>query len=84
MFGLVAFDRGMAVLNMFPELFPKVPATPSPKLLLRGVLSDRSEYDMVRVRGLREAVATLKRKSRSFYLASSVFPGRVRIDLVLL
>lgn len=83
-FGLVAFDRGMAVLNTFPELFPKVPATPSPKMILQGVLADRSKYDMERVRGLREAVTTLKRKSRSFYLASSVFPGRVRIDLVLL
>jgi 15-cis-phytoene synthase / lycopene beta-cyclase len=83
-FGLVAFDRGMAVLNMFPDLFPKVPTTPSPMLLLKGVLADRSKYDMDRVRGLREAVVTLRRKSRSFYLASSVFPGRVRIDLVLL
>ncbi|KAK6086566.1 squalene/phytoene synthase [Seiridium cupressi] len=83
-FGLAAFDRGMAVLNMFPDLFPKVPATPSPTLLLKGVLLDRSQYDMERVLGLREAVHTLRRKSRSFYLASSVFPGRVRIDLVLL
>ncbi|KAI1854165.1 hypothetical protein JX266_001306 [Neoarthrinium moseri] len=83
-FGLVAFDRGMAVLNTFPHLFPKVPATPSPLLLLEGVLTDPSKYDMKRVHGIREAVQRLRRKSRSFYLASSVFPGRVRIDLVLL
>ncbi|KAH8197697.1 hypothetical protein TruAng_008156 [Truncatella angustata] len=83
-FGLVAFDRGMAVLNTFPKLFPEVSSTPSPSMLLKGVLLDRSKYDMERVRGIREAVCTLKRKSRSFYLASSVFPGRVRIDLVLL
>lgn len=83
-FGLVAFDRGMAVLNTFPQLFPKIPATPSPSLILKGVLMDRSKYDLQRVLGIREAVATLKRKSRSFYLASAVFPGRVRIDLVLL
>ncbi|OTA56877.1 terpenoid synthase [Hypoxylon sp. EC38] len=34
--------------------------------------------------GIREAIEILRRKSRSFYLASSVFPGRLRIDLVLL
>lgn len=83
-FGLTAFDRGMAVLNTFEKNFPQVPATPSPMIVLRGVLLDRSRYDMERVHGIREAVATLKSKSRSFYLASAVFPGRVRIDLVLL
>ncbi|KAI0125159.1 Phytoene synthase [Xylariales sp. AK1849] len=83
-FGLAAFDRGMAVLNTFPELFPDVPFTPPPTLLLKGVLTDPATYDMERVHGIREAVKRLRRKSRSFYLASSVFPGRVRIDLILL
>ncbi|KAI1079582.1 hypothetical protein F5B20DRAFT_157000 [Whalleya microplaca] len=83
-FGLVAFDRGMAVLNTFPELFPEVPGTPHPSLLLKAVIMDPAKYDMERVKGIRDAVATLRRKSRSFYLASSVFPGRLRIDLVLL
>jgi 15-cis-phytoene synthase/lycopene beta-cyclase len=83
-FGLVAFDRGLAVLNTFPELFPEIPATASPLLVLKAVLINPSKYDMERVRGIREAVARLRRKSRSFYLASSVFPGRLRIDLVLL
>lgn len=83
-FGMVAFDRGMAVLNTFPELFPEVPTTPAPRLLLQAVTTRPEKYDMNRVRGIREAVATLRRKSRSFYLASAVFPGRLRIDLILL
>ncbi|KAI0551365.1 hypothetical protein F4679DRAFT_136364 [Xylaria curta] len=80
-FGLVGFDRGMAVLDTFPEMFPE---TLSPALLIKAVITNPAKYNMKRVRGIREAVSTLKRKSRSFYLASAVFPGRVRIDLVLL
>lgn len=83
-FGLVAFDRGLAVLYTFPEQFPHAPLTPSPSLLIKVLLTDPAKYDMARVNGIRESVETLRRKSRSFYLASSVFPGRLRIDLVLL
>ncbi|KAI1339318.1 hypothetical protein F5Y15DRAFT_383946 [Xylariaceae sp. FL0016] len=83
-FGLVAFDRGMAVLHTFPEMFPGTPNTPSPALLVKAVLTHPEKYDMQRIRGIREAIKTLRRKSRSFYLASSVFPGQLRIDLVLL
>lgn len=82
--GLVAFDRGTAVVNTFPGLFPEVPATPSFSLVLEGVFTNPSKYDITRVRGLRDSVSRLKSKSRSFYLASSAFPGRLRIDLVLL
>jgi 15-cis-phytoene synthase/lycopene beta-cyclase len=39
---------------------------------------------MERIQGIKEAVGRLKAKSRSFYFASSVFTGRLRIDLVLL
>ncbi|KAI1411439.1 Squalene/phytoene synthase-domain-containing protein [Hypoxylon sp. FL1857] len=83
-FGMVAFDRGLAVFYTFPELFPVDRETPSPSNLVRAVLTNPAKYDTVRVKGIREAVETLRRKSRSFYLASSVFPGRLRIDLVLL
>ncbi|KAI0838227.1 Squalene/phytoene synthase-domain-containing protein [Hypoxylon sp. FL0890] len=83
-FGMVAFDRGLAVLYTFPELFPFDRESPSPSLLIKAVLTNPAKYDMVRVKGIREAVETLRRKSRSFYLASSVFPGHLRIDLVLL
>ncbi|KAI1755909.1 hypothetical protein F4782DRAFT_538305 [Xylaria castorea] len=83
-FGLVGFDRGMAVLDTFPEMFSVNSGPLSPALLIKALLTNPAKYDMKRVRGIREAVSTLKRKSRSFYLASAVFPGRVRIDLVLL
>ncbi|KAI1140717.1 Squalene/phytoene synthase-domain-containing protein [Hypoxylon sp. FL0543] len=83
-FGMVAIDRGLAVLYAFPESFPHDREALSPDLVIKALLTDPAKYDMVRVRGIREGVEILRRKSRSFYLASSVFPGRLRIDLVLL
>jgi 15-cis-phytoene synthase/lycopene beta-cyclase len=83
-FGLVAFDHALSILLTFPRLFPKVPELPSPVLLVQALLTDQSKYDSDRVGGIREAVARLKEKSRSFYLASSAFSGRLRIDLILL
>jgi 15-cis-phytoene synthase/lycopene beta-cyclase len=84
-FGQVAFDNAMAVVQSFPAIFPKAPAfLPSPLLLLEGLFLPTSRYDEVRLEGLRDALARLQKKSRSFYLASGVFPGRLRIDLVLL
>ncbi|KAI0522276.1 hypothetical protein F5B22DRAFT_468665 [Xylaria bambusicola] len=83
-FGLVAFDRSMAVFDTFPEMFPEASRRVSPKAFIKAALADPAKYDMERVRGIREAVSTLRRKSRSFYLASAVFPGALRIDLVLL
>lgn len=83
-FGLVAFDNALAVLWTFPALFPIVPETPSPVLLVRALLTNSSRYDLERVAGIEQAVSRLQKKSRSFYLASSVFSGRLRIDLTLL
>ncbi|KAI0118410.1 hypothetical protein GGR51DRAFT_215827 [Nemania sp. FL0031] len=83
-FGLVAFDRGMAVLDTFPGTRPGVPRRISIRSVMKAIFTDPAGYDMKRVKGIREAVNILRKKSRSFYLASSVFPGRLRIDLVLL
>ncbi|KAI1114674.1 hypothetical protein F5Y14DRAFT_413295 [Nemania sp. NC0429] len=83
-FGLVAFDRGMAVLDILADVQSGVPRNTSPSSLLKAALTDPVNYDMRRIRGIREAVSTLRKKSRSFYLASAVFPGRLRIDLVFL
>ncbi|KAI1120780.1 hypothetical protein F5Y10DRAFT_116985 [Nemania abortiva] len=83
-FGLVAFDRGMAVLDTFPKTHPGVRGRISVGSVVKAIFTDPAEYDMKRVRGIREAVSILRKKSRSFYLASAVFPGRLRIDLVLL
>lgn len=83
-FGLVAFDNTLATLNAFPDVFPHVPALPSPVLLTKALLHPVSLYDDDRIAGLTEAVARLRRKSRSFFLASGAFQGRLRIDLIIL
>ncbi|KAI6845050.1 terpenoid synthase [Hortaea werneckii] len=83
-FGLVAFDNAVAILNTFPIHFPKVPALPSPALLVKALLLPARTYDDDRILGLQQSVDRLRAKSRSFYLASSTFQGRLRIDLVIL
>lgn len=83
-FGLVAFDNAVAILNTFPAHFRRVPTWPSPVLLVRALLLPAATYDDDRILGLQQSVARLRAKSRSFYLASSAFQGRLRIDLVIL
>lgn len=83
-FGLVAFDHALSILLTFPILFPNVPELPSPVLLVRALLLEPTKYGTDRIVGIQEAVARLKNKSRSFYLASSAFTGRLQINLVLL
>lgn len=83
-FGLVAFDNAVAVLNAFHAHFRRVPALPSPILLVRALLLPASAYDDDHILGLQQSVQRLKDKSRSFYLASSTFQGRLRIDLIIL
>ncbi|TKA26040.1 hypothetical protein B0A50_05552 [Salinomyces thailandicus] len=83
-FGLVAFDNAVAVLNTFPAHFPRVPALPSPAMLVRALLLPAGTYDDDRILGLQQSVERLRAKSRSFYLASSTFQGRLRIDLITL
>lgn len=83
-FGLIAFDNAFAILQTFPNLFPAIPELPSPYLLVRALLVPNSAYDDGRIQGLQQALTRLRAKSRSFYLASGVFQGRLRIDLILL
>ena len=83
-FGLIAFDNALAILQTFPSLFPSVPTLPSPILLVYALLTPTNAYDDTRIEGLQQALARLKAKSRSFYLASGVFQGRLRIDMILL
>jgi len=83
-FGQLAFDNALAVLYTFPSLFADPSTLPSPVVLMRALLTPCSKYDDARIKGLDEAVNRLKRKSRSFYLASATFPGPLRADLLLL
>ncbi|KAF1948565.1 Lycopene beta-cyclase [Byssothecium circinans] len=83
-FGHLAFDNALSILYTFPSLFPEPPVLPSPVFLLRALFTATAKYDEARLAGLQEAVVRLKRKSRSFYLASSTFHGQIRVDLMLL
>ncbi|KAL8728363.1 MAG: hypothetical protein Q9181_005364 [Wetmoreana brouardii] len=83
-FGLVAFDNALAILSTFPTLFPTVPSLPSPIQLVKALMVAPSQYDDERIIGSQQALERLRKKSRSFYLASGCFQGRLRIDLVLL
>ncbi|KAI4221065.1 MAG: hypothetical protein L6R36_007161 [Xanthoria steineri] len=83
-FGLVAFDNALAILNTFPRHFPAVAPLPSPVQLVKALLFSPSHYQDDRILGLQEALKRLRKKSRSFYLASGCFEGRLRIDLILL
>lgn len=83
-FGLVAFDNAIAILDAFPAHFRRSPALPSPLLLIRALLLPAKTYDDDRILGLQQSVNRLKKKSRSFYTASSTFQRRLRIDLIIL
>ncbi|THZ10754.1 Lycopene beta-cyclase [Aureobasidium pullulans] len=83
-FGLVAFDNAIAILNAFSTHFPSVPALPSPMLLVKALLLPAGAYDEDRIEGLAQAVDRLEKKSRSFFLASAAFSSRLRVDLIVL
>ena len=83
-FGLVAFDNAYTILQTFPNLFISMPELPSPLLLIQALIVPTSVYSDDRIEGLQQALSRLRAKSRSFYLASGVFQGRLRIDLILL
>lgn len=83
-FGLGAFDNALAIIDAFPDPFGLAPECPSPVMLVKALFMTWTEARQARVAGIQEAVARLCRKSRSFYLASSTFTGRLRIDLILL
>lgn len=82
-FGLAAFDKAVAVVDAFPDMFEKPSDSLAFSLLQARALSPH-KYDMERIFGIRQACVRLQKKSRSFHLASSVFPGRLRIDMTLL
>lgn len=83
-FGLVAFDNALAVLDTFSPFSSPVQEWPSPVTLIKALLMPASKYDGQRIVGLREAVARLQRKSRSFFLASGTFEGKIRMYLIVL
>jgi 15-cis-phytoene synthase/lycopene beta-cyclase len=83
-FGQVATDHALAILTAFPEHFPNEPVIPGPLMLMKALLLPYMKYDSVRLKGIQDAVSRLRAKSRSFWLASAAFDGRLRLDLLLL
>ena len=85
-FGSIAFDLAVTIIDVFPDLFPehKSGSIPTPQLLIKALLMPTSSYDTDRLTGLTNALKILSQKSRSFYLASGVFSGPLRLDLILL
>lgn len=83
-FGLGAFDNALAVIDTFPDISESAPACPTPVILIKALFISWPPERKERIAGIQEAVERLCRKSRSFYLASSTFSGRLRIDLILL
>lgn len=83
-FGLVAFDNAFAVLDTFSPFSLLVPDWPSPITLIKALLTPTSKYDEQRILALREAVARLRKKSRSFFLASGAFEVKIRLYLIVL
>ena len=83
-FGLVAFDNALAILQAFPHLYESAPPLPSPKLMVQALRISTENYQVERLQAFRDAIDRLHKKSRSFYLASGVFQGRLRHDLILL
>jgi 15-cis-phytoene synthase/lycopene beta-cyclase len=83
-FGQVATDHALAILTVFPDRFPSEPIVPDPLMLMSALLLSRDKYDVQRLKGIQDAVGRLRSKSRSFWLASAAFEGRLRLDLLLL
>jgi 15-cis-phytoene synthase/lycopene beta-cyclase len=83
-FGQVAFDNALAILDTFPERFRDYTGLPCPPLLIQTLLLPKAKYDKERIAGLVNATTLLCKKSRSFYLASGAFEGKLRMDLIRL
>lgn len=83
-FGLTAFDNALAVLHTMTPADERIAMFPSPATLVRALLKSTSVYDKDRLQGIREAAQRLRNKSRSFYVASGTFEGKLRIDLISL
>ncbi|KAA8909544.1 Squalene/phytoene synthase-domain-containing protein [Sphaerosporella brunnea] len=83
-FGLVCFDYAVALTTAFPSLFPES-QPPLHKQLLFGISAlFTCKFPRDAYHSLPECIAILRAKSRSFYLASGVFEGRLRLDLISL
>ncbi|KAI5777150.1 Lycopene beta-cyclase [Geopyxis carbonaria] len=80
--GLVAVDYALALEASFPSLYPAT--TPFWTCVSAAGALFRTSFPRDEYAGIPASVDLLRRKSRSFYLASAVFEGRLRLDLISL
>lgn len=83
-FGLVAFDNALAILEVVPQGNMSARTIPSPAVLVKALLCPPAQYDANRIQILQDALSRLRRKSRSFYIASGTFDRALRRDLIVL
>ena len=78
-------DKSLAIHDLYPDVYPLKPATfPSPISVIRSMITPPSHYPPERLEDLRIALSLLEKKSKSFYTASMVFEGRLKLDLLSL
>lgn len=83
-FGQIAFDHVVTVIDAHPAKYSGDVECPSLVTAFRTLFVSVQGYDHERITAMAEAVGRLQKKSRSFFLASGMFEGRLRIDLILL
>ncbi len=89
-FGQVAFDRGYCILTMMtlnpPSASPNklFLSAPSSVIASSAITSRYMDNDTVihHLDYLHDTSVILKQKSRSFWTASSIFEGPLRVDLI--
>ena len=78
-------DKSLAIHDLYPDFYPLKPASfPSPISVMRSMIAPPSTYPPERLEDLRIALSLLEKKSKSFYTASMVFEGRLKLDLLSL
>lgn len=84
-FGLAACDKSLAIHDVYPDLYPlRSSQFPSPVSVMRSILTSPDSYPPNRLSDLKVALSLLKDKSKSFYTASMIFEGKLKLDLLSL
>lgn len=83
-FGCVAVDFTMAVHDVSAASWGIPQHQPNARSIIRCILASADEYPQGRLSALASAADVVRRKSRSFWTASFVFEGALRLDLLSL
>lgn len=78
-------DYSLAIHDTYPEHYPLEPnCFPSIPSVLKSVITAPEMYDTARLDHLKIAIALLRAKSKSFYVASLLLDGKLKLDLLSL